>query len=270
MGVRFLPARRPFLGVASDADRWAAAVVANGGSVAAARVALLRAFEAAEKASGAWYLTDDYIFQVAENTAQALTSFKQRRLASAVAAPTFTADAGYAFNGTTQYLDTGFIASSHAVAMTGTNQRIAVYERTNVSAGTIAAGALTGSNSNMTITPRNSTLASGRLNSTAAGAFTLGVADSRGLLAVSRAGGGTTEAGFKNGVRLTDATGLTVGTALTNRALYIGCFNNNGTAATFRASTLGLVIVGAPLSDAQETAQYNAVQAFMTAVGANV
>lgn len=38
----------------------------------------------------------------------------------------------------------------------------------------------------------------------------------------------------------------------------------------FLACSLGLVSIGGPLSDAQETAHYDAVQAWATAVGANV
>jgi hypothetical protein len=50
----------------------------------------------------------------------------------------------------------------------------------------------------------------------------------------------------------------------------VGCFNNVGTAAGFRASSVGFDVVGGPLSDAQELAQYNAIQAWATSVGANV
>jgi len=254
----------------ADLSAWAAAVVTNGGTVSAARAAIVGQFIAAEKASGAWALTDDYWALWAESATQGLTSLKQRRLATVTAAPTFTTDRGYDFNGTSNFISTGFIPSSHAVALTGTNQRLAVYERANVSGNTNAAGCQTTSSSRMEIRPRNGTAAAGLLNSTTAPTFTLGASDSRGYTVVSRAGGSTTMSAFKNGVQLTDATGLTVGTSLPTHSLYIGANNNAGTAASFRAASVGFAAIGAPLSAAQELAQYEAIQAFATAVGANV
>lgn len=247
-------------------NAWAAA----GAASTPARRALVNAFIRAEKAAGSWYLTDDYWMLCAENAAQALVSLKQRRTATVTSAPTFTADAGYAFDGAANYINTGFVPASHAVALTGTNQRLAVYERTNVTANTDAAGCQTTSSVRMELRPRNGTTAVGLLNSTTAPTFTLGVSDSRGYTALSRSNGATTMSGWKNGVALTDATGLTVGTTLPTHALYIGCNNNAGTAASFRASTVGLVAIGAPMSTTQELAQYTNVQAHMTAIGANV
>lgn len=248
---------------------WVSAVVANGGSVSPARANIVARFIAAEKASGAWALTDDYWVLWAENATQALTSLKQRRLASAVAAPTFTTDRGYAFNGTSQYLDTGFIPSTHGVNCTGTNQRIGVYERTDVSSSGVSAGTVDAAARCLLIVNRNGTVATGRAN--AAGVnFTLGTADSRALKVTSRAGGGTTIKLYDRGVKLTDGAATSPGSAAPTRSIYIGAVNNAGTAASFRAASIGFVVVGGPLSDAQETAHYDAVQAWATAVGANV
>jgi len=247
-------------------DAWNAA----GGSASSGLRSLANTFIRAEKSAGTWQLTDDYWVLCAESAAQALVSWKQRRTATVTSAPTFTTNAGYAFDGLANFINTGFIASSHAVALTGTSQRLAVYERTNVTANTDAAGCQTTSTSRMEIRPRNGTAAAGLLNSTTAPTFTLGASDSRGYTAISRSGGATTMSAYKNGVALTDATGLTVGTSLPTHALYIGANNNAGTAASFRASTVGLVAIGAPLSAGGELAQYNNIQAHMTAIGANV
>lgn len=251
----------------ADALLWRDAVVTNGGAVSVARLGVVDAFVASEKASGAWALTDDYWLLCAESETQALTSLKQRRLATAVATPTFTIDRGYAFNGSSQYINTGFVPSTHAVQMTGTSQRLAAYERTNVNANTTTIGAFTSATQNLRLVTRTGTTMTGTLNSGAA-AFT--IATGAGYSAVSRASGGTTMLGFKNGVKGVDVTGLTVGTSLVALALYIGARNNAGSADTFRASTIGFAAVGAPLSEAQETANYNAVQAWATAIGANV
>jgi hypothetical protein len=257
------------MSVEGETAAYAAAVVANGGTVSDARVAILNTFIRTEKASGAWALTDDYWGLWAENEAQALTSVKQRRLAVAVGSPTFAVDRGYTFNGSSQYLDTGFILSTHGVNGTGTNQRLGVYERTNVSASGISAGTIDAAARCLLLVSRNGTVATGRTN--AAGVdFTLGTADSRGLKVVSRAGGGTTMKLFDRGVKLTDGTATSPGSAAPTRALYIGAGNNAGTAASHRAASTGFAVVGGPLSDAQELAHSISVQSYATAVGANV
>jgi hypothetical protein len=254
-----------------DAVRWANAVRANGSTVSIARLAIVSAFLIAEKASGAWSLTDDYWGLWGETAAQALTSLKQCRLASAVNAPTFLADRHYAFDAATNYLNTGFIPATHGVAYTGNVQRLAAYERVNVSSSGAAAGARVGSSNSISLVPRNGAFMNGAVNHTAgSSSMTLALADSRGLKAISR-NGGTTALGYDRGVRLADATGLTIGsTSAPAVPLFIGAFNSSNTPITLRAASNGFVAIGGPRSDAQELAQYNAVQAWATAIGANV
>ena len=254
-----------------DALAWANAVVAAGGAVSSQRLGVVAAFILAEKASGCWALTDDYWALWGENAVQALVSIKQRRLATAVNAPTFVADRHYAFDGATNYINTGFVPSTHGVAYTGNVQRLAGYERTNVTGTGAVAGARVGSSISMSLIPRNGTSMSGAVNHPAgSSAMTLTTADSRGLKAISR-NGGTTAVGYDRGVRLTDATGLTIGSSSAPAVpLFIGAFDSSNTPISFRPASIGFVAIGAPMSDAQELAQYNAVQAWATAIGANV
>lgn len=253
----------------SLADVWASTVVSNGGSVSSDRVVIVRQFIAAEITSGAWYLSDDYLGFWAENAAQALTSLKQRRLATAVAAPTFTADRGYTMNGSSQYIDTGFIPAVNGLNCTGTSQHIGVYERTNVSSSGISAGTVDAAVRVLSVNNRNGANAVGRAN-TAGLNFTLTTANSQGLKAVSRANGGLTVKLFDRGVKLTDATAASTAAVAPSRSIYVGAVNNAGTAASFRAASTGFFVVGGAMSDAQHLAQYNAIQAWATSVGANV
>lgn len=255
----------------TDVLSWRDAVVANGGSVSLARLIVVDQFVFSEKAAGTWALTDDYWGFWAENAAQALTSLKQRRLATAVNTPTFTADRDYTFDGSTNYIDTGFVPSTHAVAMTGTSQRIGVYERTNVNAARNAIGCSATASRRMTLTPRSGTAAFANLN-TAGGTngLALWTVDSRGFKAVSRAGGSLTVKGYDRGVVLPDAVAGSVGTTLPEYSVFIGGVNDTGLLSSARASAVGFAVVGAPLSDAQELAQYNAMQAWATSVGAQV
>ena len=256
---------------AFDADvlSWEAAVIANGGTVSLARRIIVDQFVFSEKASNAWSLTDDYFGLWAENAAQALTSLKQRRLAPAVNSPTFTADRGYAFDGATNYINTGFVPSTHAVAQTDSNARIAVYERADLLSIGYAAGVRSTANRRLTINPRGGS--DNMLVEANGQAATFGgaVADSRGLISTARNGAAATDqVAYRNGVALTRT--IDSG-ALSTRAVdsvYIGAFNSVGTAASFRAAQIGFVVVGATLSGAQELAQSTAVQAWATAVGA--
>ena len=259
---------------AFDADvlLWRDAVVANGGSVSLERLIIVDQFVFSEKEAGTWALTDDYWGFWAENAIQALTSLKQLRLATAVNTPTFTTDRDYTFNATTQYISTGFVPSTHGVNFTASNQRIGFYERTATGSNGLDGGALTTAGSNAAyIANKNATnVMFAVLNSTANANFTLSVSSSLGLKAVSRAGG-TTVLGYDRGVRLTDATGLTVSNAARpTHGIFIGGLNNAGTFSSGRACSIGFGVTGGPLSDAQEAAQSANIQAWATSVGANV
>lgn len=273
--------RRPFgaLVAASmvgdpDVMAYAASVVANGGTVSTARYPTLMAFVGAEKASGAWDLTDDYWGFWAEGSVQALTSLKQRRLAVATNTPTFTTDRNYAFDGVTNYIDTGFIPSSHGLSMTTDNVRLAVYERTNVSGNTVAAGTTSGTSSQaLQLRPRNSSNAIGTPNvNLSGGTFTLPAANSQGFTSAARnaAAAGNCVA-YKNGAAMTRTVDPTAfGATLPAFSLYVGADNRSGSPLSFRACSVGMVAIGATLSASQELSQYNAVQTWATNVGANV
>ena len=262
-----------YIGASIDPDvvLWAGAIRASGGSIPDDDLLLASQFVAAERASGAYALTDDYWPLWLPTAIAARTSLKQRRLMTLTGSPVFTANRDYTFNGSNQYGDTGFIPSTHAIAYTADRQRIGVYERTNVSGDSISAGASPATNNRVTIQPRvTSTAMVGNLNtSSATPTFTI-AADSRGLSVVSRDASATTVRGYKNGVRLTDATGQTAGSNIQGIALWLGGNNANGSVNKPRACSLGFAVIGAPLSDAQELAQYNNVQAWAAAKGANV
>ncbi len=258
------------VGINAAVISWAAAVVTNGGTVSTARAQLISAMIAGWTTAGVWDLIDDTGSLVAENAPQALTSLKQRRLGTVTAAPTFTTDRGYAFNGTTQFINTGFIPSTHAVAMTGSNMHLAAYERTNVTATTYAIGMLDGTNQNCRLIPRTAgNGVSGSLNSAAA-TYVGSLTDSRGLTVISRTAAPVFEVFRPAGLSAGTVVPASNATVLPTRAIYIGAYNNAGTAAAFRAATEGFWSVGASMTAAQQLAFYSGLQSFMTSVGANV
>jgi hypothetical protein len=252
----------------ADVGSWAAAVVSNGGTVSSGRAALVSSFVTGLKAAGSWALTDDCWLLVAENPAQALTSLKQRRLATAVNSPIFTADRGWEFDGSTNYINTGFKPATHATAMQVTSARVSVYERNNLSSGGYVLGSHDSALQVLRLRPRSG----GDLATTAVVHYSTtfaNVTDSGGLTTGTRIGGAAYFS--RNGVRSAPATPDFLGTALPSLDLYIGAYNLTGTgAASFRAAAVGFASSGAALSEPQELAEYNALQAYLSAVGAAV
>lgn len=273
MPITFLSRVRGGAERAFDADvlSWRDAVVANGGSVSLARLIVVDQFVYSEKEAGNWTLTDDYLGLWAENVPQALTSLKQRRLASAVNSPVFTADRQYAFDGSTSYIDTGFVPSTHALSMTTDSVHAEVYERSNLSGSTTSMGTNSGSGRQVRVLARNGSAATGYANCNPA-TFTLPTNTSLGLTQIGRSSSALTDAyGAKNGVAMTrtvDPTGISP--SLPAHSLYVGGFNNQGTLSNGRACAVGFVAWGAALAVGQCLARYNAVQAWAASVGAQV
>lgn len=255
----------------SRAQLWANTVQTNGGTVSPARLRLVSKLIRALDAGGSWALDDDLWMLCAENATQALTSIKQRRLATPISTPTFGVDTGYVFNGSTTAINAGFIPSTHAVAMTATSNRLGVYERTSSNMNAYAAGSIASTNRVIRIAPRNSGNVIHGAND-GNGTFTLVSATSLGFTAGSRNGADTTTClAYKNAVSLTRTVDpTTFGATLPDVALYLGGYNSAGVLTLPRPCTLGFAVIGAALSAAQELAEYNAIQAHMTALGAQV
>jgi|GEM_PF-459535 len=251
---------------------WVNAVIANGGSVSTLQQFRVNMLITQLKAAGAWTAMDDAWLLVSESAIQALTSLKQLRLAVATNSPVFTAGQGYAFDGATNFINTGFIPITHAVSMTASNNRASVYEGTNVSATTAAAGVTQATSRVIVIIPQATSPAFALLSANVTGGtFALPVADSRGLISVSRNGpDATTVAAYKNGValvRTADPTGF--GATLPTNAIYIGGRNAAGVLQVPRAATERWVSIGASLTAAQEMGEFLAVQTYMSSWGAN-
>jgi len=256
----------------ADAILWIAAVVTNGGTVSASRGYVVESFIVAEKAAGTWALSDDYWGLWGENAAQALTSLKQRRLATVVATTTFAADRGYTGDAVSGYINTGFTPSTNAVAASTANIGMGVYVRTDVGISSqAAAGGSSSSNRIFRINMRSGTTLACAIN-TSSTTFTLPAATDLGYTTISRKGALATDtAAYKNGAALVRlGTPVNVGTSLPGYPLAILAHNNAGTVSGFCGAQIGFVRFGAALTAAQELAQYNNVQSWATAIGAQV
>jgi hypothetical protein len=249
-----------------DAVRWIAAVGES--NVSPARGRLISDTIRALKGAGVWTDLDFLPVLAAENAASALVDWKARKAMTAVNTPTFTADQGYAFNGTTSYLNTGFIPSTDCVAATGTSFMMGVYERVDVNTSGRAFGANVSTSQVAHILPRSGTNTTAAMN--AAGAtFVTGVADSRGLTVAGASG--TAGSGYKNGAAGASPTLTTPGSSLVNIALFIGGYNQAAALTLPRATTLGYCLFGRNAwTAAQHASFYAAMQSYMSRIGASV
>ncbi len=100
------------LSVGSGAGIWAAATLANGGTISAARRNLVTLTHSQLGAKGLVSKLDRLWLFAAENQPSALTDIIAGVKATNVASTTFTVDRGYTGNGSTMYIDTNFNPTS--------------------------------------------------------------------------------------------------------------------------------------------------------------
>lgn len=239
---------------------WRDAVIGHGGARPSVREMVRRnRLIRNHMLSGAWALTDD-ILMSGEDEIQSLVSLKRRFLCIRWNSPEFYIESGFVLDGYAKHIEWPFIPATHAIAMTTTNQRVAVWDLQNEGANGIALGSESGSPSvGTSIRP----LQDGNMRVTASLEtvnFALPDNTSIGLSVGSRSGGATIR-GYKDGERLTDVTGLTIGAGLSARSIFIGGQHGVG---SLLASPLACVIpyaaIGAQLTDAQERATYAGVR----------
>lgn len=253
-------------GIDQDAARWIATV--GQANVSQGRGRLVSDTIRQLKAANVWADLDFLPVLAAENTASALVDWKARKVMTAPVAPTFTADGGYAFNGSTQYINTGFVPSTDCVAATGTSFMLGAYERTDVTIVSRAMGALVSTAQSAILTPRNSANAQAGLNATSVAVVT-GLTDSRGLTVAQT--NGTNGTGYKNGVVGASPALTTPGSSLVNIALFLGGYNQAGALTSARACSLGYCLFGRNGWTATQHASFYAImQRYMTRLGANV
>lgn len=253
-----------------DALAYADAVSSYGEVVGSDWIGLVSNFIRAEKGEGPWWASDDYLCFWGPSPIASLTSLKQRRLATAFNSPAFLQYRGYTFNATTNYIDTGFVPGTHAVTMGVSSVHLESYERTNVFGNTSPIGA-TSAGAQINVFPRSSgnvavlSVMGGIANYS-------GATDSRGLTQSGRNGAAlTSHYAARNGVdyaKTADYSSL--GASLPTTSFFVGGCNVNGSYSQGRATSVGYVAWGAALNATQRLARYNNVQAWATAVGAQV
>jgi len=218
-------------------------------------------------AGGVWAKTD-VLWMLAAHDAQAArlnwitpASFTL----SEVNSPTFTTDRGYAGDGSTSYLDTGWDAATNGVSYTQNSAHAGVYARTDGN-GNVNLG--TGTNTNATILIQakvNGSSSRVRVNATSAGGST--PTGQNGTMPLHRMG--VRRASATDIIPVLDgADGTSISfasTTLSATDLNFGRYN----LTSFGSGQTAAGHVGGALDATEGLAFYNALHDYMVAVGAD-
>lgn len=221
------------------------------------------------KSDGNWQLLDRFWLFGQDIQANARVSIVNPTSTqiTEVASPTFTANQGYDFNGTTQYLRTAFIPSSNGVNYTLNSASFGVYSRENYN-GSFGwdMGAYNATDGAALSLRDGTNSAYAKINSVVAALITVGgVTDSRGLFVALRTASNAI-AIARNGSNI--GTDTDVSSALPTTEMYIGSLNNNGVAAAFMQRQISIAFTAS--GTLNQGTFYTAVQSLATSIGFNV
>ena len=218
------------------------------------------------KTAGLWDTFDVFGIASAETSqAATLNLISTSYTATPVNSPTFTADRGYTGNGTTSYLNTGYVPSA-ATKATLNSMCFGVYINATggVSSSKVDFGSNNATGFSILRTYDSANTMAYRVNQGTASTAT-GITNELGHTVVSRTASNLTTP-YKNGTALTTSTA--VSNALPTVAMFVGANNNNGTAANFANRRTAIYHAGSGLTSSQVSALYSAINTYLTAIGA--
>jgi hypothetical protein len=221
------------------------------------------------KAASLWTKFDRLWILANEDATAALTCVKSLEAATPVNTPTFTAGQGYTFNGTSNYLDSGFIPASSAVVYTQNSAHLSVFSRTNpaVGAGQSEIGIDNpGLSTLMTRWSNGNFLASINTDHTVGSYMQSGNASSVGLFVGSRTAAGAQES-YKDDTSQATGTQAAYDITLMVQPFFIGATSTLGSGARFSEKQLAMATIGAGFSDAEVVAFDTCVDTLKTAIG---
>jgi len=177
---------------------------------------------------------------------------------SAVNSPTFTADQGFAGNGTTSYLDTTWDAATNASTFTQNDGRIGAYSR---NAGGNSAGFGARTSNNISVVARTGANGRGRVNSGSDVASSTGTGATPLMLTIRRSAAAVTDV-VRDGASV--GSGTNASSAMSNVDLAFGLVGS-----AYNSQQIAGGVVGGYLDDTEALAEYNAWYAYMVAVSAD-
>jgi len=245
LGLGLAPRRR----AAAAAPAWdpatAALLARLTGSYTDADRAMIDSTIRGLKAAGVWDRLDTFQVFAAANPADALLNWKGAAFGGANNGAAWTAAGGFATNGTSNWVDSGFNAAQ-AVQYTQNDMSYWAYVGAT---GTQTVGSLANGNDTIFLLPRNaSNNVVGRAQSVTNITWAAGIANGQHFAGVSRTGAAASQV-HRNGVARFAATEASA--ALHNSTVSLGRRPSN---ATFQAQTFLAFAAGASLSALQAKA----------------
>lgn len=182
-----------------------------------------------------------------------------------ITSPTWTASEGYAFNGSSSYIETNFIPSSDCEKAILNSASLGVYLRTNVSGADVTDfGATDGSVQSGVYAKWSDNSIMGSVHSTGPSVVSTGTSAS-GLTGYSRTASNNVNF-YRNGTLL--GSGSASSSALPTTQMYIGAMNNNGSPLFMSTRQISMAYYGSGNID--NSALYSVFQDFATMIGFNV
>lgn len=229
-----------------------------------ARKALINTLIVTLENAGIWAKLDLFYMMAAADAQAAQRNWLSDTFnLSEVSSPSFTADQGYASNGTSSYVTTGWDPATNGIFFTQNDASIGVWSLTNAQ----NANGLFGSGTSQAnyLVPRNtSDDFYWRINVTAATFPNVGViGDARGLFSASRTGAAVTNA-YRNG-GLAYSADTVASAALSNVDFNIGRTNS-----MFSTQRAAFAFVGGSLTAADSATLYAAVATYLVGVGISI
>ena len=234
----------------------------------AARQTLISNTVVALKAVGVWTLLDALWVMAAHHEQASRLNWKSpgNFTLSEQGGITFETDRGWQGNGTSGYLNTGWIPATHGVNYQQNGASAGGYVQEN-GTGSVIGGALSGGATGPILLALQG--GGNRINTEFTGATGLTPAITAEGFYVIRRTASNAQQMLSNGA--IDATNTATSSTRPAVALYLGARNNNGTADLFSQNRLALANVGAAMSEAQQASLYSVFQTgYLATVGAAV
>lgn len=247
------------------ASTYFAGVVSAGGSVSVARKALVNNLIVGLRSDGDLASLDYMLLLCAEDSQGALLDVISGVTATAVNSPTFTANQGYAGNGTTSYVNSNFNASTMGVAYTNNSCHLMIYDRTSRTGSTLVGNC--GANDATPTQTRIGTLLLGGFNGDLNDQTNLtgANANAQGLYINSRTSSVQVDA-YLAGASIA-SSGAATSTGVANVPFFIGGENSLGVLARATTDQHGFFSCGGGMTAAQALRVNTRVQTFLTGVG---
>jgi len=218
---------------------------------------------AALKTAGVWAKIDFLHVYAAANSQAALINWKNPGTfdGTAVSAPTFTTDRGFTGDGSADYIDTAYNPSTAGGSFTQNSAHFSCWNRTNSAQGGFMMGQLSGNH----IAPKyadNNAYYRCNDNAEMAG---VAIANPIGHHIANRSGASARE-GYHNGSSIT--TSSDASKAVANITVFVLAENSGGSPFLPTTKECAAASAGGSLSGTEASDFYNALQTYMTAVGA--